>query len=222
MRLGQDSPSDARWSACWGSGSGGHGHAPASRVSSGPGEAFRRPGRHALTIVLALLLVLTAALAGSASGASGKGSSGTTTSTSGSGSSTSTTSYKAFMTKKLNDATLASPKSLFNVIVKGSRGVSTSSLVSSESSAISANPATGTGVRKQYEVINGTASRLSGKQIQALAKLTGVAAITEDVKMRSTGFSNAQIWPDVSQASSFYNATSATPTIAIVDSGVDG
>ncbi len=193
---------------------------------------------------LALAALLVLAFAGIAGAAPKSGSSGSSTSSggstsSGSGSSTTSgttttsttsTTYRAFITTSLDKQTSLYPKKLFNVIVKGSRGVSTSQVVADENSELTANPAAGATVKKQYDVINGTASTLSGKQIQNLLRKTRIASITEDVRMRSTAssrtevttlFSNAQLWPDVAQASSFYNSTSPTPTIAIVDSGID-
>jgi serine protease AprX len=164
----------------------------------------------ALLSVLFALLCTHAALAGPPKSGSG----GTSTTTT-------TTTYSAFMTKSLTSKVNSSPSALYRVIVKGKKGVSTGSVASDESSVISTDPATGSMIRKQYSVINGTASTLSGKQIQKLAAKTRIASITEDVKMRAVGLSNPQLWPAVSQVSSFWSSSLSAPSIAIVDSGVD-
>ena len=142
----------------------------------------------------------------------------------GSGTSTSTstsTTYPAFMTKSLTNAVNTKPTALYRVLVKGKKGISTSSVAADESAVLTTDPAKGSLVRKQYAVINATASTLSGKQIQKLAKNSRIASITEDTQVRAVGLSNPQLWPAVSQVSSFWGSNLAAPAIAIVDSGVD-
>src|ERR671934_110337 len=50
---------------------------------------------------------------------------------------------------------------------------------------------------------------------------TAFKAITVDSKVGSTGLSNMQLWPGVSQVSGYYGSVLTAPTIAVVDSGVD-
>jgi serine protease AprX len=129
------------------------------------------------------------------------------------------TGYTAFMTKTLTSATKAKPGALFNVIVKGKRGQSTSAVATAASGAIQKNPSGST--KAQYAVINGVSATMSGAAIQALAKNTAIASIVQDSKVGGTALSNTQLWPDVTQASSFFAAAPTGPAIAVVDSGVD-
>jgi serine protease AprX len=132
---------------------------------------------------------------------------------------TGSTTYTAFMTKSLTSAVKAKPGSLYSVIIKGARGQSASTVATAATSAIQKNPSGS--VKAQYSVINGTAATMSGAAIQALAKNTSIASIMQDAKVGGTSLSNLQLWPDVSQVSSFFAGAPTAPTIAIVDSGVD-
>src|SRR5919198_1389013 len=69
--------------------------------------------------------------------------------------------------------------------------------------ALASTGSSGAFMRRQYSVINGTASTLSGKQILKLASNSHIAAILQDVKLKATG-SNLQIWPQVSQVAPFW------------------
>jgi serine protease AprX len=169
-------------------------------------------GRRLGSLLVAAFTVL-AAFAGTASAKA--------TSSSGTGSSGSGTTYTAFMTTSLKKAIAANPRSLFNVVVKGTKGTNTTTVASDENASITANPASGSGIKKQFTVINGTSSRLSGKQIESLSHKTRIASITEDGRTGSTGFSNLQLWPEIAQVSSFFSSPPSGPAIAIVDSGVD-
>jgi serine protease AprX len=162
----------------------------------------------ALAALLPLLVAAPAALAAPAGGGTSSGTSSGTT-------------YPAFMTKTLTNAVNSKPSALYRVVVKGKKGVSTAAVAADESAVLSSDPAKGSLVRKQFAVINGTASTLSGKQIQKLAKNSRIASITEDANVRAIGLSNPQLWPAVSQLSSFWGSNLAAPAIAIVDSGVD-
>jgi serine protease AprX len=133
----------------------------------------------------------------------------------------SSTSYTAFMTTSLKNATASSPGTFFNVIVKGARTASTSTVASGGTAAINALPAKGASVVKQYGVINGISGRMTGAEINALSHNSNIAAITLDGTVGKTDYSNDQLWPTVSQVSSFYGSMPAGPAIAVVDSGVD-
>jgi subtilisin family serine protease len=72
--------------------------------------------------------------------------------------------------------------------------------------------------------VNGVAANLTGAQILHLVSKNGIAAITTDSPVQLAGsLSNKQRWPYVSGVQKFWaNGTSvATPTIAVVDSGID-
>src|SRR5712691_4225577 len=133
--------------------------------------------------------------------------------------STGGSTYTAFMTGSLTSAIKAKPGALYSVIIKGVRGQSGSTVANAATSAVQKNPSGS--VKVQYSVINGAAATMSGAAIQALAKNTAIAAIIQDSKVGGTALSNTQLWPDVSQVSSFFAAAPTGPAIAVVDSGVD-
>ena len=132
------------------------------------------------------------------------------------------TTSQAFMTSKLTNAVKSKPSGLYNVIVKGARGQSTSNVANAVTSSIQKYPATGSGIKSQYvSIINGVATKMSGNAILALSKNSAISAITEDTKVGQTALSNTQLWPAVTQVSSYYSAAPAAPAIAVVDSGID-
>jgi serine protease AprX len=193
MRHLRGVPSHVKSSVLWGSGDG-----DGRRTN-----VLWARGRRGLATGLAALvlpLVLVGAPAATAAGTGG---------------STNT----AFMTSSLTSATKAKPGSLFNVIIKGARGQSASTVASAATGAIQKNPSGST--KAQYSVINGVSATMSGAAILALAKNTAIAAIIQDSKVGGTALSNTQLWTDVSQVSSYYSAAPTGPAIAVVDSGVD-
>jgi serine protease AprX len=78
-------------------------------------------------------------------------------------------------------------------------------------------------VRRQYSSIAGVAARLTGYQVLSLARNGHVEAITRDAPVAAAALSNKQRWPYVSGVQKFWasGTSAATPTIAIVDSGID-
>ena len=129
--------------------------------------------------------------------------------------------YTAFMTTTFSKAVNANPGAFYNVVVRGVRSATTSSVASATTNAINATPARGAKINKQYTVINGVAARMTGAEISALSHNQNIYAITVDDVVGKTGYSNAQLWPTVSQVASFYGSPLAGPAIAIIDSGVD-
>jgi serine protease AprX len=129
--------------------------------------------------------------------------------------------YTAFMTTTLSKAVNANPGTFYNVVVRGVRSASTSGVNAAATNAINAAPAKGAKINKQYTVINGIAARMTGAEIAALSHNENIYAITVDDVVGKTAYSNTQLWPKVSQVSSFYGSAVAGPAIAVVDSGVD-
>src|SRR6266516_3664232 len=103
----------------------------------------------------------------------------------GGGGSTATT-YRAFIPKSLNDATIKSPRSLFNVIVKGTKTAKTADVAADTSTEMTTDPASGASVKKQWSVINGVYASLSGKQVQVLVTKTRIASITPNGRVGGT------------------------------------
>ena len=196
MRQSHGWTGESRANALWGRG-----------IRARPSNASRAKDAARRWRLALLVLALTCLFGGSP--AAMAGSSGITSSG----------SYTAFMTTTLAQATKSSPSKLYDVIIKGGRGQSTSNVASAATSAIQKNPS-GL-VKVQYSVINGVSARMSGAAIQALSKNTAIAAIVSDAKIGASGVSNSQLWPAVTQAASYFGSPLATPTIAIIDSGVD-
>jgi serine protease AprX len=128
-------------------------------------------------------------------------------------------SFKAYTTPGLIARAQATPKATFDVILVGADRPSawlTKQIASFDSTKAK--------VRKQYRSINGVAARLTGNQILTLARNGHVDSITYDSPVVLAGaLSNKQRWPFVSGVQQFWAAGSsaATPTIAVVDSGID-
>ena len=132
-------------------------------------------------------------------------------------------SYKAYLSPGLLSAAQATPGKPFDVIVQGSYGKSTGDVAREVKRAMEEYPGKGLGLRLRYSLINSTAAQLTGRQILSLARRSEIATITNDAPVVLTALSNKQRWPYVSGVQKFWASGSsvATPTIAIVDSGID-
>jgi serine protease AprX len=128
-------------------------------------------------------------------------------------------SFKAYATPGLIAKAQATPRATFDVILVGADRPS-----GWLAKQIANFDGTKAKVRKQYRSINGVAARLTGSQILALARNGHVDSITYDSPVvLAGGLSNKQRWPFVSGVQQFWAGGSsvATPTIAVVDSGID-
>jgi serine protease AprX len=132
---------------------------------------------------------------------------------------TGSSSFKAYTTPGLLAEAQANPSGTFDVILTTNdrpRGWLTKQIASFESTKAK--------VRRQFVSINGVAARLTGRQVLTLARDGHVEAITWDAPMVLAGnLSNRQRWPFVSGVQKFWasGTSAATPTIAVVDSGID-
>jgi len=132
---------------------------------------------------------------------------------------TGSASFKAYTTPGLIAAAQANPKGTFDVVLMGNdrpSGWLTKQIAGFNSAK--------TKVRRQYTSISGVAARLTGSQVLTLARNGHVESITYDSPVTlAGGLSNKQRWPFVSGVQKFWSSGSsaATPTIAVVDSGVD-
>src|SRR6266508_2138229 len=128
-------------------------------------------------------------------------------------------SFKAYTTPGLVEDAQATPRATFDVILVGADRPS-----GWLAKQIANFDSTKAKVRKQYRSINGVAARLTGSQILALARNGHVDSITYDSPVvLAGGLSNKQRWPFVSGVQQFWagGSSAATPTIAVVDSGID-
>jgi serine protease AprX len=126
--------------------------------------------------------------------------------------------FKAYATPGLIAQAQASPKSTFDVILVGSDRPA-----GWLAKQIAGFDGTKAKLRRQFTSVNGVAARLTGSQILTLAHNGHVASITYDAPITLAGLSNKQRWPFVSGVQKFWSAgtSAATPTIAIVDSGIE-
>jgi hypothetical protein len=82
-------------------------------------------------------------------------------------------------------------------------------------------------VRWQYSVIPAVAATVSGSDIVEMQSSTDVTAVTADTPVAPTATDNTQKWVEATSAKNFWAsparkaAAGLTPTIAIVDSGID-
>jgi len=80
------------------------------------------------------------------------------------------------------------------------------------------------GVTRSFHSLNTFEANLPGGALAALAKNPNVLSIVPNYTVKARDFSNSQIWPDAAQVSqawpSFANGA-PTPTVAVIDSGVD-
>jgi serine protease AprX len=126
-------------------------------------------------------------------------------------------SFKAYTTPGLLAEAQASPKATFDVVLVGDDRPS-----GWLAKQIAGFDSTKSKVRRQFTSINGVAARLTGSQILTLARNGHIDSITYDAPVTlAGGVSNKQRWPFVSGVQKFWSSGAATPTIAVVDSGVE-
>jgi serine protease AprX len=188
-----------RDSALWGTG----GRGERASALWGGGRDGKRVGLY--MFVLAAIAVL-AGIGGSVSPA------GATTPT-------------AHISSTLYNAAVSNPSGVFNVILQGAKGVSTSTVGTEVSNAMKAYPnSAAKGIKRKFAIVTGDAANLTGQQIVALASDAKIGVITPDAVTRSTGYSNSQYWPSSAKLTAYWNkATNGVkaPTIAFLDSGID-
>ena len=130
----------------------------------------------------------------------------------------------AYTTPGLIVSAKANPAATFNVIVQGDSDKSTAAIASVVKDELNRDRGRAKGLKRQFSSVNGVAANLTGAQILRLATKNGIAAITTDARVQLAGsLSNKQRWPFVSGVQKFWasGTSAATPTIAIVDSGID-
>ena len=120
-------------------------------------------------------------------------------------------------------AASANPNATFDVIVQG-RGRSSRDLADDIQSARKDLPGKGFGLKRRFTSIAGTSAQLTGRQLLKLAERRGVLSITPDAKTTAEGYGNSQAWPAAAGANNWGTPPAGTtyPTIAVVDSGVQG
>ncbi|MGZ4414176.1 MAG: S8 family serine peptidase [Gaiellaceae bacterium] len=219
MRLGRANGDGGRSNALWGRGSRGE------RSNALWGRGGRRAGAVVAMLVVACALATTAA-AGTAGGHGAWG-----FNVHGIG------KTSAYIPDSLASAILQDPRQKFDVIVEGVQTPQDSSQTSVTPEGLrggllgrrlGANTIGGAQIGALFQSINGLHATLSGFQIRFLARMPFVAAIVpnEPVQMSSVGsmLSNSQKWSWTVGAPVDWTPQAmqlSTPTIAIIDSGID-
>jgi serine protease AprX len=134
-------------------------------------------------------------------------------------------SETAFVAAELLGQVEQNPNGLFDVIVQGSSSHAVGAIVREQASA---SPGAASALGREFTTVNGVAAQLTGRQILNVARMPGVTAITPDAPVSLDGsLSSRQQWPFVSGVALGWAAIESgslppAPTIAVVDSGVDG
>ena len=196
MRLNGSSKGETRSSALWGKPSKGETRSSALWGKGGRGAA----------LLLLVAVVLGAPMAAGA----------------GRSSDTRDLGIRAYLSPGLLEQAQGSPKATFDVIVQGSRGETSAEVAADVSSARTADPGRGVGLRKRFRSVSGVAAELTGRQILRLARRPDIRAITSDAPIQLAGYMSYQRWPYVAGFHGVWNTTAAAnaPAIAVVDSGI--
>ena len=125
----------------------------------------------------------------------------------------------------LADAT-SNPAKTERVIIVSDKAVAGATAAFNKASAVKDGYGTGT-LRAQLPLVGGVAANLPAARMSALAKMPGLT-VSPDATLRQTAFdtySNVQLWPYLSGIAHLWtyqwNPAPPTPTIAVVDSGID-
>ena len=200
MRL-TECDAGGRANALWGRGGRGSG----SRSNALWGRGGRKAGALVATVAAALALAAVAA-AGTGNGSSND--------------------VKAYVDAALLSAAQLNPARSFDVIVEGDKQGNSNGLVK-QLVGDSAFGGSAVQIQQQFSSIDGLQASLTGQQVLSLAKRPYVIEIVANDGVAASwygtpSYSNVQLWPSVIGAQSGWAAANlSTPTIAIVDSGID-
>jgi serine protease AprX len=185
---------DTRSSALWGTG---------NRGGDSRANALWGKGGRGFIAALAVLAITAIPLAGAGN----------------KNASTGATYVDAYLLAKAN----TDPNSLVNVIIQSDNGLSDAK--DAYENARKDQKADNEKLRNEFKFVSSVSATIKAKKVLFLAKVPGLT-ITSDsrVKLDATPTSN-QVWPTAEAVRPFYYDTDAyrasTPTIAIVDSGID-
>lgn len=212
MRLNRASSSGDRSNALWGRG---------SRGESRSNALWGRGGRRAGSIVAVFTVVLALAASATAAGVGGQ--------SFGNGRSGGFGTLKAYVSSSLLSSVQQNPRQSFDVIVTGNPNTKSHGflqrIVQDKSGTATQDVAAGA-VKREFQSISGGRMTLTGYQILFLAKTGLATAILSNDTVQKTAFQmpayNTQLWPWATGTPvDWVNGTPKTPTIAIVDSGID-
>ena len=195
-----EAPSGTRSSALWGTGNRGG----ESRSNALWGKGGR--GRLLMTIALVALAAPIAAVADSGSSKDAKKAAPST-----------------FIAPSLLAKAESSPNELVKVIIQSVDGDSSAAGAFKQASK---TDRAGESLRGRYKFVDSVAVTLKAKKITILARIPGLT-VTPDSPVRLTALpSSEQVWPTASGVRALWSTQAKTapkaPTIAVVDSGIDG
>ena len=197
----QGASSGDRSNALWGRG---------SRGESRSNALWGRGGRRAGVLASAVAVFALASVAVASSGGSGGGAR--------------YDNLKSYVTDSLLSSIAQDPTQSFDVIVQGDQKQSSSVFIQKvldDASGPSDENVHGSDVKQQYTAIDGAELTLTGKQILRLAHSGLATSIVANEVVKSSGYSNPQGWvPAANVNVNWYSPTASSPTIAIVDSGI--
>jgi serine protease AprX len=192
-----------RSNALWGRGSRGE-----SRSNALWGRGGRRAG--ALVSVVAVFAVASVAVADSGGGGSNGGARHD--------------NLKSYVADTLLSSIAQDPNQSFDVILQGDRKESTPGFlrqILNDKSGSSDENVSPSDIKQQFDSIDGAELTLTGKQILRLAHNGAAQSIVPNDTVEASGYSNSQGWvPAANVNVNWYAPTASSPTIAIVDSGM--
>jgi len=129
---------------------------------------------------------------------------------------------RAFVSPQLAAAAGAHPERVFHVILQGAGSSGENAVVAAVRREVRGS---GVGLGRRLGTVSGASAGVTGRQLLALARTNGVAAITLDRPVQLTGaITNSQTWPTDTRVRQTWPQGSTTgpkpPAIAIVDSGI--
>jgi serine protease AprX len=130
---------------------------------------------------------------------------------------------KADVPKDLKDKAKDNPDATIPVIIQTSDPSQVGSLDAAVGKAQKKHPGGAKGVKKDFTSLSTVSADVTGDQLDELSSDPSVTAISEDAPVRATGYGNSQSWA-ATVGTQWGPAPRGAkyPTIAIVDSGVQG
>ena len=186
---------DTRSSALWGTG---------NRGGDSRANALWGKGGRSLGAILTVLFVTAIPLAGAGETAKQAG-----------------PKQATYVDEYLLAKAHAQPNSLVKVIIQSASGVNSAqkAFQSADSQDSSLDKES---VKDQYKFVGSVAATIEAGKVLKLAKIPGLT-ITHDAQVKLSGMTSNQLWPTASGLRPLWDTatTAQTPTIAIVDSGID-
>ena len=132
-------------------------------------------------------------------------------------------STASYIDPYLQDMAEHQPNSLVNAIIQSAEGVNDARDAFEDADRTDSSDREG--LKASYKFVSAVAVTVKAKKIPSIARAPGLT-ITHDsqVKLSGSALSSTQLWPTASGVRPFWSddiTTANTPTIAIVDSGID-